>query len=351
MSTDEDVPQVGITDQMALNLNILEQDPESLHLLNEMNHNISKPQKELMLWHQRIAHMGFAWLQDLMQPGKNDVGEPTNPPFIPTKHTLTCRVEHPKCASCIIAKHHRRTPGSQVVISKPEREMAIRRDAARPGDRVCVDQFLSSKPGRLENTYGKESDDDRYHGGTLFVDCALACIKLKLQISLRTGETLTGKHEFERFASLHGVTIKKYRADNHPFSSAEFKADIELLDQELDFSGVGAHFQNGVAERAIQTVTYWSRAMLLHQMRKWPEAWDEALWPFALEQAVYLWNNLPRSRSGLTPLKLFTGTKQAPNSVLSNARVWGCPAYVLDPKLQDGHKLPKWKKRSRLHCP
>ena len=23
--------------------------------------------------------------------------------------------------------------------------------------------------------------------------------------------------------------------------------------------------------------------------------------------------------------------------------VWGCPCYVLDPKLQDGHKLPKWK--------
>ena len=27
--------------------------------------------------------------------------------------------------------------------------------------------------------------------------------------------------------------------------------------------------------------------------------------------------------------------------------VWGCPCYVLDPKLQDGHKLPKRKPRSR----
>ena len=27
--------------------------------------------------------------------------------------------------------------------------------------------------------------------------------------------------------------------------------------------------------------------------------------------------------------------------------VWGYPCYVLDPKLQDGHKLPKWKPRSR----
>lgn len=27
--------------------------------------------------------------------------------------------------------------------------------------------------------------------------------------------------------------------------------------------------------------------------------------------------------------------------------MWGCPAYVLDPKLQDGKKLPKWKPRAR----
>jgi hypothetical protein len=26
--------------------------------------------------------------------------------------------------------------------------------------------------------------------------------------------------------------------------------------------------------------------------------------------------------------------------------VWGCPVYVLDPKLQDGKKLPKWNPHS-----
>ena len=30
------------------------------------------------------------------------------------------------------------------------------------------------------------------------------------------------------------------------------------------------------------------------------------------------------------------------------ARCWGCPAYVLDPTLQDGKKLPQWNLRSRL---
>ena len=63
-------------------------------------------------------------------------------------------------------------------------------------------------------------------------------------MSLRTGETLVGKHAYERFARLHGVHIRKYRADNHPFGSKEFRDDIALMEQDLDFSGVGAHFQN-----------------------------------------------------------------------------------------------------------
>jgi len=115
----------------------------------------------------------------------------------------------------------------------------------------------------------------------------------------------------------------------------------------MDFSGVGAHFQNGVAERAIQTVTTWARAMMMHQLQHWPDEFDEALWPFAMDHAVHLWNNIPRHRSGLSPIELFTGLKQPQNDTILRARVWGCPAYALDPKLQDGHKLPKWKKRSR----
>ena len=30
-----------------------------------------------------------------------------------------------------------------------------------------------------------------------------------------------------------------------------------------------------------------------------------------------------------------------------NAHTWGCPVYVLEPRLQDGQKLPKWEPRSR----
>ena len=34
---------------------------------------------------------------------------------------------------------------------------------------------------------------------------------------------------------------------------------------------------------------------MLHQLLHWPDAFDEALWPFALEHAVYLWNHPPKS--------------------------------------------------------
>ena len=33
---------------------------------------------------------------------------------------------------------------------------------------------------------------------------------------------------------------------------------------------------------------------------------------------------------------------------LYRAHVWGCPVFVLDAKLQDGKKLPKWNRRARM---
>ena len=66
-----------------------------------------------------------------------------------------------------------------------------------------------------------------------------------------------------------------------------------------------------------------------------------------MTQAVFIWNNLPRTRDSMTPLELFTRLKTPENGNVLRVKVWGCPVYVLDPKLQDGKRLPKWTKRSR----
>jgi transposase InsO family protein len=117
------------------------------------------------------------------------------------------------------------------------------------------------------------------------------------------------KRAFERDAQSMGISIKSYRADNVPFGSQEFMADLTNHNQTISFSGTGAHHQNGVAERAIGTITRWARTMLLHSVLHWPDKIDLALWPFAVDYAVYLWNNLPQKDSLYAPIELFSGSK------------------------------------------
>ena len=88
---------------------------------------------------------------------------------------------------------------------------------------------------------------------------------------------------------------------------------------------------------------------MVHASIHWPaDGADEIrLWAFAIQHAAWLYNRLPNPKTGLTPLEVFTKTK-ADHRDLLRSHVWGCPVYVLDPKLQDGKKIPKWNRRSRL---
>eukprot|EP00804_Cyclotella_cryptica_P031100 CCRYP_011717-RC/>CCRYP_011717-RC protein AED:0.72 eAED:0.31 QI:0/-1/0/1/-1/0/1/0/345 len=94
---------------------------------------------------------------------------------------------------------------------------------------------------------------------------------------------------------------------------------------------------------------YMARTFMVHVSLHWSERGvdDLALWGFAVKHAAWLYNRIPNSTSGLTPLELLTKT-QADHRDLLWSHVWGCPVFVLDPKLQDGKKIPKWNRRSRL---
>ena len=79
----------------------------------------------------------------------------------------------------------------------------------------------------------------------------------------------------------------------------------------------------------------------------WPDASDLELWPFALAHAIYIWNHLPKRDNLLSPIEIFSGTKVDNYARIQRSHVWGCPVYVLDPKLQDGKKIPKFNPCSR----
>ena len=64
------------------------------------------------------------------------------------------------------------------------------------------------------------------------------------QTSMSSEETVKSKLAFEKFAASHGVNIKHYHADNGRFKDNLFMRSIEVC-------GVGAHHQNGKAEKRI----------------------------------------------------------------------------------------------------
>jgi hypothetical protein len=133
--------------------------------------------------------------------------------------------------------------------------------------------------------------------------------------------------------------VKSYRTDNGIITTNE--------KQVISHSGVGGHHHNGAAENAIKHTTYKARTMMIHQALRWPDASDKTLWPLALEHAAYLHNHTPNSALGGLNQEEIWSKSVASHSPLLHAHVWGCPAYVLDPRLTDGKNIPKWQPRSR----
>jgi hypothetical protein len=116
-----------------------------------------------------------------------------------------------------------------------------------------------------------------------------------------------------------------------------------LKHQQHIFSGVGTKHQNGRAEQSIQTIMSMACTFMIHVSLHWDEQDSDAvaLWPFAVCHAVRLYNRLPNGVTGLSPMEILTSTHLDHRDLL-RTHVWGCPVYVLDPKLQDGNKIPKW---------
>jgi hypothetical protein len=171
-------------------------------------------------------------------------------------------------------------------------------------------------------------------------------VHISFHHSTSADEAVFAKHRFERLAAEHGIHIHKYYGDNGVFATNQFKSSCQTLNQIFDFSGVGAKHQNGVVERMIGTITCRAQTMLLHAICHWPDAISEEFWPFALKLAVDIHNYTPGD-SGLSPDEIFSGIKSTRNR-FRDFHPFGCPVFVLEASLQDGHLIPKWKPRSRM---
>ena len=143
------------------------------------------------------------------------------------------------------------------------------------------------------------------------------------------------------------MTPQEHLTDNgSAFTSGGFTQHLAKFSQVIRFAGAGAHHANGVAERAMQTVMSVARAMMLHAATHWPDVADATLWPMAVAHAVFLFNHVPQTTTGLSPHDVFSRTHW-PQHKFHDLHVWGCPVCVLEKALVDGKKLPRWSARSQ----
>ncbi len=159
-----------------------------------------------------------------------------------------------------------------------------KRASLSPGDVVSVDQLETSTPGFIGQITGILTRQ-RIVGSTIFVDQASDMGYVYHHLSMSSEETVKAKVSFERYARSHGVNIKHYHADNGRFKDKAFMRSIEDSGQTISFSGVGAHHQNGIAEKRIGDLQRRATTLLLHAQRRWPDAITTHLWPYALRAA------------------------------------------------------------------
>ena len=236
----------------------------------------------------------------------------------------------PVCSACQFGKASRR-PWRQ----KSTKNSAEVEPPARPGDVVSVDQSIAGIPGLIAQLAGFLTRA-RYAVVTVFVDHFSNLSYVHLQRNTSVEETLKAKEAFERYAAERGVTIRHYHADNGVFAARGWIDACKREGQGMTFAATNAHHQNGKAEVRIKHLQDLARTMLIHANKRWPEAVNSHLWPYAMRMANDSINATPwlSDNQLRSPQQIFSGTK-----VQENPKHWfhfGCPVFVLDDNLQQG---------------
>jgi hypothetical protein len=144
--------------------------------------------------------------------------------------------------------------------SKSSHEVIV---ATKSGGTVSVNQVTSTEVGFFAQLKGSLTKK-RYKSCTIFVDNYSRLRFVHLQINDSAKSTMAAKLAFEKYATKHGVSIKHYHCNNGQFADNVFKQSCKSNRQRLTFCGVNAHFQNGIAERAIWDLSDSARKQLLH---------------------------------------------------------------------------------------
>jgi hypothetical protein len=283
--------------------------------VSEPHSGLSKDEQEMMLWHLRLSHLPLAILLSMARLN-----------LLPRR---LLNVKKLFCSGCAFGRMTRRPWRTKMQPS------VIVKTAERPGECVSVDQLDSSIPGFIAQRKGILMLK-RYTAATVFVDNFSGLSYLHLQQNSTSAETIKAKDAFQAYAASYNVTIQLYHADNGRFADNAFRQSCQEKQQTISFCGVNAHWRNGMAEKWIRDLQDAATTSLLYAQRRWPDAIDQSLWPYALRHVNNVHNNTPLRGRKYSPLELFANVLIAPQ--LRHFHHFGAPAYVLNNNLQQGQR-------------
>ena len=247
---------------------------------------------KLQTWHERLGHLSISGIRELARQGKISLTDK----ILATK--FHCRI-------CYAAKTTHRA------YKKPR-----------------LPKPRATKFGQLTHadTCGPFSlpDLDGHRYFQLYIDDWSRAITIYLLKQKTAAETLKTLSKYHNKVSSMGSTMEQLRTDQGgEYLNVAVRDYLQQEGIEHQITGRAAHAQNGVAERAIRTITTMGKAMLISAGL--PRHW----WGHAVLYAAYIRNRC--TTKGITnngiPMERATG-QQARYDLL---QPFGCQTYVFVP--------------------
>jgi hypothetical protein len=95
-----------------------------------LNQNLGHGQKDLLKWHTRLGHLGFAWIKWLARSG-----------FLGPLGSRMNACEAPLCTSCQLGRAHKRPTGSKLEKKHPGAGDKIKAGVLFPGQAIATYQY------------------------------------------------------------------------------------------------------------------------------------------------------------------------------------------------------------------